>query len=66
MSSNSKNISATPERIGNVTSEIKSLRGSSRNVLEKSGNQMFFNLGLGKYLDQPDARGKDIDIFKVF
>jgi hypothetical protein len=66
MSSNSKNISATPERIGDVTSEIKSLKGSSRNILEKSGNQMFFNLGLGKYLDQPDAQGNDLDIFKVF
>jgi hypothetical protein len=56
MSSNSKNIT-----------EIKSRKGSSsRNSLEKSGNQMFFNLGLGKYLDKMEGQDKHVDIFKVF
>lgn len=66
MSTPSKNITATPDRVGDVTSEIKSRRGSSTNVLDKPGTQMFFNLGLGKYLDKLDGRGKDVDIFKVF
>jgi hypothetical protein len=67
MSSNSKNITPTPERIGDVTSEIRSRKGSSsRNSLEKSGNQMFFNLGLGKYLDKMEGQDKHVDIFKVF